>query len=76
MDPLISSFFVLVRDPKGFGSDFAAFEKGLGKFITDTSIDTEFVHDKAVHDSRAGEGGGGEQYAEGRVGADKEELMG
>lgn len=76
MDPLVSTFFILVRDPEGFGSDFAAFEKGLGKFIADTSIDAEFVHNKAVDDSGAGEGRGGEEYAERRVRTNEEELMG
>ncbi len=74
MNPFARAFFVLVRDPEGFGGDFAAFEKGLGELVSDAGIDAEFVHDEAMDNSRAGEGGGGEENAERGVGANQEEL--
>lgn len=74
VDPFVCACFVLVGNPERFGGDFAAFDKRLGQLVANASVDAEFVHDEAMDDSWAGQGGGCEEDAEGGVGADEEEL--
>lgn len=74
VDPAVAAVFVDARHPAHFGGDAAALGEGVGEFVADAGGAADFVHEGRLEDAGDAEGGGGEEDAEGGVGADEEVL--
>ena len=76
MDPAVAAVFVDARHPADFGRDAAALGQGVGEFVADAGGAADLVHEWRLQYAGDAEGGGGEEDAEGGVGADEKVLEG